>query len=41
MVAKNRQGNAHLVSIFLCKIKDELPPLSGGIGGIKNLTDDI
>lgn len=29
-----------LVCIILCKIKDEFPPLSGGVGGIKNLTDN-
>lgn len=31
---------SNLVSIILCKIKDQLPPFSGGVSGIKNLTDN-
>lgn len=44
-VQKSAQRLTHqykpdLVCIIFCEIKDKLPPLSGGVGGIKNLTDD-
>lgn len=31
------QHFSHLVGIVLCKIMDEVPPLSGGVGSIENL----
>lgn len=31
------QHFSHLVGIVFCKIKDEFPPLSGGVSSIKNL----
>lgn len=38
--SSNHQCISHLVSVVLRKIKDEFPPLSGGVSGIKNLTDN-
>ena len=36
----NHQWISHFVLIVFNKIKDEFPPLSGGVGGIKNLADN-
>lgn len=33
----NRRKQRHLVAVFLGKAQDDVPPLWGGVGGVKHL----